>query len=361
MKIYFFIGTTAELIRIAPIIKGLKKRKIEYKLITSGQVRINFEDLKGYIGDLRADIAFKEKEKKSSAFRFCLWAARTFFAALFKLGKEFRRIDKSKVYFVICGDPVSTSIGAIVAFLYGLRIIHLESGDLSFNLLEPFPEEICRNINLRLADILFPPGNWAYNNLKSFNKIKVNTFYNTSLECFMWAINRSVTITKELKNKKYYILILHRQEHVIFRKNWSKLALSRVLEHADPNLTCVLFNYATTVEIVRSIGIKSKKILIMPPVSYPEFLSMVKNSEFIATDGATNQYEAYLIGKPCLILRDYTEQIEGLNKNIVLYKSSEEILKKFMSNYASLTNKSITTKIKPSKIIINSLIELSQV
>lgn len=358
MKIYFFIGTTAELIRIAPIIKQLKSRNIDFKLITSGQVKINFEDLAGYTGNLRADIAFKEKERKSSSFHFFLWAVRTFFLALFKLGKEFRGIDKSKVCFVICGDPVSTSMGAIIAFLYGLKIVHLESGDLSFNLLEPFPEEICRNINLHLADILFPPGKWALGNLKSFNKLKINTFYNTSLECFMWAINKKTPIKNALKGKKYYILILHRQEHIFFRKNWSKETLNRVLKNADPDLVCVLFNYSATVEMVKSLQIKSKNILIMPPVSYPEFLNMVKKSEFIATDGATNQYEAYLMGKPCLILRDFTEQIEGLEKNVVLYKSNEQILKDFMINYKSFKTNSISTKIKPSKIVIDNLIKL---
>ena len=161
-----------------------------------------------------------------------------------------------------------------------------------------------------------------------------------------------------LKNKKYYILILHRQEHIFFRKNWSKQTLSRVLSHADPDMTCVLFNYAATVEIVRSIENKPKNILIMPPVSYPEFLSIIKKSQFIATDGATNQYEAYLIGKPCLILRDFTEQIEGLDKNVVLYKSNEETLKEFMSNYNRLTTRTVTTNIKPSKIIVDSLVKL---
>lgn len=359
MKIYFFIGTTAELIRIAPIIKELKKREIEYVLITSGQVKVHFEDLKGYLGDVKADTAFKEKEKKSSSFHFCLWAIRTFIVAIIKLGEEFKTIDKSKVYFVICGDPVSTSIGAMVAFLYGLKIVHMESGDLSFNLLEPFPEEICRNINLQLATILFPPSRWAYNNLKNFNKIKINTHYNTQLECFMWAMNEKISISEKLNNKKYYILILHRQEHVFFRKGWSRQTLSRVLTQADPKLTCVLFNFSATVEMVKSLGIKSRKILIMPPVSYPEFLSMIKRSEFIATDGATNQYEAYLMGKPCLLLRDYTEQIEGIGKNVVLYQSDEEVLKKFMSDYNKLTTKPVNTNVKPSRIVVDNLIRLS--
>jgi len=48
-KIYFFIGTTAELIKIAPIIRELEKRKKSFTIIDSGQNKTRFEDLNGFI------------------------------------------------------------------------------------------------------------------------------------------------------------------------------------------------------------------------------------------------------------------------------------------------------------------------
>lgn len=364
LKIYFFIGTTAELIRISPIIKELKKRRIRFKIITSGQVKIHFEDMAGYVKNLKPDIAFKEKAKKSSMLHFSLWAIKTFFTALIRLRKEFKGLDKNKSYFVICGDPVSTSIGALIASIYGLKIVHIESGDLSFNLLEPFPEEICRNINLFLADILFPPSQWANDNLKRIHKLKVNTYYNTLLEGFNWALRKKTPEAGFVKGKKYYILIMHRQEHVFFRKDWARETLRLVIENANPDLTCVLFNYPITVKIVNTLNINpatKSKILISSPLPYSSFLNLMKNSEFITTDGATNQYEAYLMGKPCLILRDYTEQIEGIGKNVVLYKSNEQTLKMFLQNYKKFKFKPITSKIRPSKIIVDYLYRLAQI
>ena len=97
--------------------------------------------------------------------------------------------------------------------------------------------------------------------------------------------------------------------------------------------------------------------MLIPPVSYTEFLRIIKNSEFLATDGATNQYEAYLMGKPCILLRNHTEQIEGLGKNVILYKSDAKTLKTFVSNYKKYKSVTVTPKKSPSKIIVDSLME----
>src|SRR3989344_5259458 len=112
---YFFLGTTAELIRIAPVIKELKKRKIKYKLIFSGQTKIKIDEIKDYVGPIKPTIIFNEKSNKYSTLLFMFWAIRTFFKGLYVLGKEFKHQSKNNIYFVIYGDPVSTSIGAIIA------------------------------------------------------------------------------------------------------------------------------------------------------------------------------------------------------------------------------------------------------
>lgn len=362
--IYFFIGTTAELIKIAPIIKEFKKRRINFKIITSGQTKVLFEDLTDYTGPIKADISFKERVNKSSIFYFIFWAARTFLLALLTLHKEFKGLNKNNSYFIVYGDPVSTSIGALVALIYGLKLVHIESGDMTFNVLEPFPEEICRHINVHSADILFPPNQWAKNNLKDINKVKINTQYNTLIETFWWAmkaLKTKLSIKNIKKFKKYYILILHRQEHVLFRKNWSKSILEFVIKNADQNLNCLLFDHPLTIKIIESLKLNSniqRRIKIISPVPYPDFLSLMENAQFIASDGCTNQLEAYLMGKPCLVLRDRTEQIEGVGKNVVICKSDKKIIRNFLDDYKKCRTKPISVKIRPSKIIADYLMSI---
>ncbi len=358
---YFFFGTTAELIRIASIVKELKKRNISYKLIDSGQTNVRYKEVKEYLGRIKPDIAFKQKASSYGLRFFSIWAIRTFFSSFFIFGKEFHKYDRKDIILVIYGDPITTSIGAIVAKFFNVKIAHIESGDLTFNLLEPFPEEICRNINIRTSDILFAPSAWALNNLKDIKKLKYNTYYNTLADVFWWFINRKSTKEKVLipKNTKYYLLIMHRQEHVFFGKEWTKNTLKYVIENSDPYLTCILFNHPLTVRIIQTLNFpQDKNIVIIPPVSYVNFLKLMKNCEYIATDGATNQYEAYLLGKPCVLLRNRTEQQEGLGKNILLYENNKEKLFYFLNNYKEFVRNKVTPKIEVSKIILDRLLSL---
>lgn len=365
-KIYFFIGTTTELVRISPVIKELKKRNLTYKIISSGQNKIHTEQLKDYLGDIQIDISFSEKSSQSSLFFFIIWSVKVFFTALIRLRREFKGLNKKTCHFIIFGDPISTSIGAILAKIYGLNLVHLESGDLSFDLTEPFPEEICRNINIRLADVLFPPGDWAMSNLKKVRGItdhRINTYYNTQTEVFTWALNTKPTkkITELIKSLgKYYILIMHRQEHVFFRKNWTKGMLKFILKNSNSDLECVMFDHPLSKQIISSIQPEltqkeKKRIHTLNMLTYPEFLYLMKHAEYIASDSATNQYEAFLLGKPYLALREKVEQSEGIGENVVLSKGDKRIMQKFLSSYNAYSREKIEPQKRPSDIIVDYL------
>ncbi len=358
--IYFFIGTNAELIKVAPVIRELERRNIKYSLITSGQTRVEFKDLGGYIRKQSADIIFPPKKNKASVYFFLLWTVKTIFLGMVLLKKELKGVDKNNTCFIIQGDTVSSTIGACIAKLYGIKVAHIESGDLSFNLFEPFPEELCRNINIRLADILFPPTDWAKNNLKNFMKPVISTKQDTIIETFLWAMKKNVDLSRIKNLGRYYILIIHRQEHVIFRKQWSKNIMNFVIKNANKNLNCVIINHPLTVNIINSLylGSKTKKIKIISQLPYPVFLKLIKNAEFMASDGATHQQETYYMGKPLLSLRNYTEQIEGLDGNVVLYKNNLKVVKDFLTNYKKYQSRPVTIRVRPSKIIVDHLLKL---
>ena len=143
-KIYFFIGTTAELIKLSPVIRELEKRKIKFKIITSGQTDVNFAEVKDLIKKTNPDIVLPKKMNKSSVFLFLLWAFKTTFTSPFLLFRELTRGNRSQTFFIVHGDTVTSLIGAVIARIFGLKTVHIESGLRSFNFLEPFPEEITR-------------------------------------------------------------------------------------------------------------------------------------------------------------------------------------------------------------------------
>ena len=358
---YFFIGTTAELIKLAPVIREIKKRKLHFKIITSGQTDVLFDEFKSFIGPIKADIALQKKGNKSSVIIFILWSIKTFFVALKELHKEFGGLKKEKSYFIVHGDTVSSLIGAIIARVFGLKVVHIESGLRSFNFLEPFPEEISRYIISILADIHFCPNEWCIKNLKNTAGVKINTKQNTLFDSYLWSRSQksNFDLKKEIKGK-YYILVVHRQEHVIFGANEAKDVFKFVLQNSSQNFTCVIIKHAISQKLfnsVKNIGGK-KKIRVFPRLSYAHFMRLLEGAEYIATDGGSNQEEAYYMGKPTLILRKRTERIEGLGRNAFLSHLNKRKIEVFLKNYKKYSKPSLTNiKVNPSNTIVEYLIQ----
>ncbi|OGM02430.1 hypothetical protein A2115_03135 [Candidatus Woesebacteria bacterium GWA1_41_8] len=360
-QFYFLVGTLVELIKLSPVIKEFKRRKIPFKLITSGQNEIPFEVIDKYTGDLNVNYSFREKDKKSSIPLFLIWALRSFVSGIFFFNSELRRLNKKEVYLVLHGDTVTSMIGAFLGFAFGLRIVHVESGLRSFNFFEPFPEEFCRFVVSNLAYIHFCPNRWAMNNLKGIKGRKVNTRQNTFIESLQWAAESKGKMPVKVKGK-YFVLVVHRQEHVIFGKQKTKEILNCIFNNIPENLTCVFLVHELTKNILAKGDINSKKnikkgIIYMARTSFVNFVRLLKGSEFIITDGGTNQEEAYYLGKPCLILRNVTERIEGLGRNAVLMGNDYNRIPEFIMNYKQFRKREILHIMEPSKLIVDYLIE----
>ncbi len=357
-KIYFFIGTTAELIKIAPIMRKFREKRIKFELITSGQNKINLDDFKEYIGSLKPCLEFKQKQVKLSAFYFMLWALKLFFLGLIRLRREFKDTKRENIYFFVHGDTVSALLGAILARLYGLKLLHIESGYRSFNFFEPFPEEICRYVISRLANVCFYPNAGAYNNIKSLKGVKINTYVNTAYENFTRALSLKVNskFLTSLGRSKYFLLILHRQEHMIFQKELTSEYVKILTLSARPDLKCILVLHMITESFLREQGLwdsigKNPNVYVVPKLQYAEFVKALDGSEFIATDSGGNQQEAYFLGKPCLILRKFVEGAEGVDENAVIAGENIKLIKKFIENYKTRRRKKIIIKKLPSEII----------
>lgn len=363
-KFYFFVGTTAEFIKLAPVIKEFKDREIDFKLITSGQNKILFEELSGYLGPIKADISLKEKSEKPSILGFALWGIRTFFASLVLLGEEFKGLNKRNCYFIVHGDTVTSLLGSLVAKFYRLNLVHIESGLRSFNFFEPFPEEISRYIVSRLADVHFCPNKWSVDNLKSVAGAKINTKQNTLLESFWWAERKRKPAVIKKINGEYFVLVIHRQEHVLFKKEKIKELMKYILENVEQRLSCVFITHAISLNFLKEVAPElpeeiKRNLNLIPRLPYSDFMRLIRNSEFVITDGGSNQEETYYMGKPCLLLRSRTERIEGLGKNVLLSKYNKRVIKEFINNYRRYNKNKIYRKnIKktPSRIIVDYLI-----
>lgn len=368
-KLYFFVGTTAELIKLSPVMRQLKRRRVGFKIISSNQNTLHFDELKPIIGRQAAYYTFVMKKItgiNNIYIRFLWWVVKSFGNYLLYFLKEFKNVNKKEVCFIVHGDTITALIGAFIAKLCRVRLVHIESGLRSFNFFEPFPEEISRFVVSWLADVHFCPNRWAVENLKFRRGVKINTFNNTIGESTALALKArgAPKKVKGLSSGKYFVLVVHRQEHTLFNKEMTKKVIDLMTGYADKKLKCVFVMHQLTHDYLKSdkklyAKIRRNPNIITPPrLGYLTFVNLLKNSEFIATDGGTNQEEAYYLGKPCLILRKRTERIEGIYENAVLYGGDLSTAKAFVANYKSYKRKRVTLRKLPSRIIVDALLDI---
>lgn len=360
-KYYFFIGTEAELIKLLPVLHEFISKKIEFKIIASGQNNITQSDLLRLLHIKKVDIVLSKENIKQSAFHLFIWFTKTFTKSLFLLRKELKKVNKKEATMIVHGDTVSTLMGALLGKLFGIRIAHLEAGYRSFNLFHPFPEEIDRILVSYLADIHFCPYESAVHNIKNRRGIKINTFYNTIIDSLVFAFSQKIEsrLLQRLTNKKYFIFILHRQEN-LFDKNLVTM-LIKILLNYNSNLICIFVMHRLTQTTLEQLNLfnkikKKTNIILSPRLPYIEFVRLLKSCEFIMTDSGSNQQETSYLGKPCLILRKFIEGVEGKDKNIILSHNDPYIIRTFIIDYKKYVTPIIIPKIKPSKIIVDYLI-----
>ncbi len=363
-RVFMFIGTTAELIKLIPVIGEFNKRKIPYTIIASGQNDIHFEEFATVIGKPKIIYAVTPKGRESSLVLFSIWAIRTFFSLLVGMKGYFTGLNKSNSLFIVHGDTVSSLMGSLVATVYGLKLVHIESGLRSFNFLEPFPEELCRYVISRLAGVHFSPNAWAVGNLTSVKGEKINTFQNTLIETF-WSVMKTKSyhpLVRQMarQKKRYFVLVVHRQEHVLFGKKKTTEMLKYVLGKIPKNMTCIFLVHDLSADFIHALGgvipqeIASRMVRVSR-LAYGDFMHLLKGAEFMITDGGSNQEEMYYMGKPCLILRNRTERIEGIDKNVLLSQSKNLKIAYFLKHYKKYNRPPVHSRIQPSQIIVNHL------
>lgn len=360
-RFMFFAGTTAELIKLFPVIKKFQDEKTPFEIISSGQNDIEKSEIFSYLGLKKSNLSITNGPKKKTTLSLFLWFFKAFFLSLYKIRKYIKNTKKSEIFLIVHGDTLSTLLGSYAGKILGFKIVHVEAGLRSFNIFHPFPEEINRVLTSKIVDISFCPNNWAVKNLKSSKGLKINTISNTLLESLDLAKNVSASdsIKKVLSKKSYFIFVVHRQENIY---NLPRLTtfLDDMFLLAE-NTHCVFILHEPTKVALEKHKMlnkikEHKNITILPRQSYFDFMKLIDNSKFFITDGGSNQEEAYYFGKPCLILRNHTERIEGLGENVILWKDGENSIVDFGSNYKKFEREPVKYQKAPSEIIYEELL-----
>jgi UDP-N-acetylglucosamine 2-epimerase (non-hydrolysing) len=251
-------------------------------------------------------------------------------------------------------------LGALIGKFFNIKVAHIESGLRSFNFFNPFPEEINRVITFNLTDYYFAPNDWAVDNLKKFKGKKFNTDKNTLYDSLKLAIKNEDRVELEIPTCKYVVISVHRFEN-IFDSNRLK-DIVKILNEISKKFYLIFILHLPTLKNLKKFNLideldSNKNIELKKRMDYFSFIKLIYHAEFIISDGGSNQEECYYLNKPCLLLRNKTERIEGLGENVLLSNYKKEKINYFVKNYTNMVNNKIKEDFNPSKKIVDILIK----
>jgi len=352
--VYFIIGTRAQFIKVAPIMRMMLDRKIKYKLIYTAQHRENITEILNLYELPTPDLTLYDKQEANTRNSFLVW----FFTILYKSLFHAKKILDEKGIVLTHGDTFTTWLAALMGKRAHCIVGHIESGCRSFNIFSPFPEEISRLITFRLSDIYFCADEWAINNLKKFEGLKVNIGANTIIDGIRFVIDKHKKEIFSFEKDPFVLVSIHRFEN-IFTK--------RIIETIVPLLFKISKKYIlvftlhpTTRERLISLNLydelkSNQSIILHERFEFHDWVRLCSKAEFVISDGGSNQEELAYLGTPTILFRNETERKEGLNKNVVLSKFDEKTINYFINNYKEFKITPQNLKITPSEKIIDTI------
>ena len=306
INICFVLGTRPEIIKLSPLIKLCKKKKLKISIIHTGQhFKFNmegqfFKDLK-----IKPNYFLNINNKKSYNKNFLNRTVN-------KLVKLYKLIKPD--YIINQGDTNSVLASALahkkIKNKIKSKLVHVEAGIRSFD--KKMPEEMNRIIADKLSDILFAPTKIAKKNLtnEKIDKKKIYIVGNTISD----TIKNNKHLIKKINNSnKYFFLTLHRPETVDKIHRFKEVVKTLIEISSILNIKIIFPIHPRTEKKIIKLNIKDyKNLKIIKPCNYFKSLSFQKNSKLILTDSGGVQEEACILNRPCVTIRKNTERPETL-------------------------------------------------
>ena len=330
----FVIGTRAQLVKIAPVLRLAHESGLRHTVWFTGQHHESIDDL---ISDFQLLSKFEfpnDRRERSSIGGLMIWAPRTFLACL-EYVKAIRIWTTRRPLVIVHGDTLSTLLGAVAGKWGGGDVVHLESGLSSGRLFDPFPEELLRRLTFRRTRYALCPNAEAAARMQKYRKcIVVDTGENTLLDCVRFAIRGDDNAAAAVE-KKRFVVSIHR-----FQNIYSRTALAAIV---DEILIAAEFGgvdfilHPPTEKRLRHYGLYQRledhadiKLLNRKP--YTEFLGMLQGARAVFSDGGSNQEELSYLGTPAILYRDRSERPDGLGANILFRREIQQPIEQFIES-----------------------------
>lgn len=298
-RVLTIVGARPQFVKAAPLVAALRKR-FAHTLLHTGQ----------HFDDAMSGAFFRELGIPKPQIHLGLsggsHGAMTG-AMLTAIEAVLTRVKPRVV--VVLGDTNSTLAGALAAAKLHIPVAHVEAGLRSFDM--KMPEEVNRRLTDHVSSLLFCPTKLAALNLES-EGIREGVFVVGDV---MTDVLRKMTrparvaLGKMEMPKDFYFATVHRQENTDDKSRLVEI-LSGLGSLPHP---VVLPLHPRTRARLKSFRLRvPANVKTLGPVSYAQSLGLSLGARAVLTDSGGLQKEAFLLGRPCVTLRDTTEWTETL-------------------------------------------------
>lgn len=364
-NIIFIFGTRPEIIKLAPVILTLKKYPDMYNVIicnTEQQKELSNQTL-AYFG-LKADInldCMRVNQSLSSVQARILTSLDEVF--------QNNKIDAT----IVQGDTMTVLCGALTSFYHKIPVYHVEAGLRSYDIYEPFPEEVMRQMTSRVAAIHFAPTEVNKKALlrEDIDEKKIFVVGNTVIDALFCLSDKVIEDSKKFFeeknikiNDKLVLITAHRRENHGERIDRIIDAIEHLAKkytdhtfvlpvHPNPNVRDKIYG--------RLEGFEN--IHLLAPLDYPYLVYLMKHAKLILTDSGGIQEEAPSFACPVLVMRYETERKEGVDAGVsklvgadydkIIYESEKILSSSFKATRLKAQNPygDGTASVKIEKII----------
>jgi len=307
MKITLIAGARPNFMKIAPIIRaiekeGIKGHAISYRLVHSGQLyevklsKVFFEQLN--IPEPHINLGAGSGTQAEQTARIMI-----------EFEKDLMANPTDLV--VVVGDVTSTMACAIVAKKLNTKVAHVEGGIRSFDI--TMPEEVNRIVTDSLSDFFFTTSEVANQNLKKQGAADEQIYFvgNTMIDSLISHLPKAIVPETwndlDLKPGHYIVLTLHRPSNV---DDFSKFETWMKVIDRGVDVPVIFPIHPRTQKVFSKLQTTPAHIKAVDPLSYLEFIYLLKHAKAVITDSGGVQEETTVLGVPCLTLRNNTERPE---------------------------------------------------
>jgi len=326
IRILFLFGTRPEAIKLCPVLRHLQSQPdlFDVKVCVTAQHRQMLDQvLQAFqvIPDVDLDLMLPGQTLFQSSSRM-LAALEPVFSTL-KPGLA-----------IVQGDTTTTLCGALAAFYARVPIGHVEAGLRTWDMAQPFPEEMNRVLTGRLAGIHFAATPWAAANLhrEGVPPERTHVTGNSGIDAVLYVrdglangtLSSGVDWSFLNPAKRLILVTAHRRES--FGPGFERIcmALNRLAAREDVEIVYPVHPNPNVQDPVNRLLANRHNIHLIAPLDYIPFVDLMRRAYILITDSGGVQEEGPSLGKPILVLREKTERPEAVEAGTVKLVGTDE-------------------------------------